>query len=97
LSPAQVLFEYKTPLRRSKEVFPTAAMHSFRFVEWCREAPVQNKIVQNEVQFGQTHWTRYFGEGITCEEAEALIARMMGAYPFPQYLPTGPALEAEVK
>ena len=60
-----------------KEVFPTATLHSFRFVEPSGERPVQNKIGQNEVQFGQAHWTRHIGEGITREEAEALIAKMI--------------------
>ena len=85
LSPAQTIIQYKIPLRRSKEVFPTSTLHSFRFVERSREVPVQNKFGQNEVQFDQYHWTRYFGSGVTREEAKALITKMTEVYPFPSY------------
>lgn len=83
LSPAQIIIEWNPRIRRSKEVFATATLHSLRFVERSGGVPVQNKIGQNEIQFGQTHWTRSFAEGVTRKEAEVLIAKMIEVYPFP--------------
>jgi hypothetical protein len=88
LSSAEMTIKYKFSPRRSKEIFPTSTLHSFHFVERSGEVPVQNKAGLNEIQFGQTHWTRYFGAGVTREEAEAIIAKMTEVYPFPRYLPT---------
>ncbi len=97
LSPAQITIEWNMRLRCSKEAFATATLHSFRFVERSGEVPVQNKIGQNEVQFGQSHWIRRIGEGVTREEAEALIAKLTEVYPFPRYLPSESATGAETK
>lgn len=80
LSPIQIAVEWNARIWRSKEVFPTAVLHSFRFVERSSEIPVQNKIGQNEIHLGQTPWTRSFAEGVTREEAEALNAKMMEFY-----------------
>lgn len=88
MSPDQTTIEWNARASRSKAALPTAILHNFRFVERSSKTPVQNKFRQNEIQVGQTHWTRSFGEGVTREEAEALIAKMNEIYPFPKHLPT---------
>jgi hypothetical protein len=95
LSPSQFVIEWNPRIRSATEVFPTAILHSFRFVERSSDVLVQNKIGQNEVQFRDTHWTHDLGTGVTRAEAEALIAKMMEVYPFPQHLQTEPATRAE--
>jgi hypothetical protein len=43
---------------------------------------------QSRVELRTDNATRSFGVGISEEEADALIAKMMEVYPFPEYLPT---------
>ena len=83
LSPTQITIEWNTRIRRLKEVFPTATVRAIRFVERTDEVAVKNKIAQNEIQFVQAQSTHHFGEGLTREEAETLIAKMTEVYPFP--------------
>lgn len=97
LSPVKTTFKWNARLRIWKDVFPSETLHSFRFVERSGEVPVQNKIGQNEIQFCDSHWTHYLGTGVSREEAEALIAKLLEAYPFPMYLPTKPAIGTEAK
>jgi hypothetical protein len=87
LNPVKTTIGWNARLGSSKDVFPTATLHSFRFVERSGDVPVQNKIGQNEVQFCDSHWTYYFGTGVTREEAQALIAKITEVYPFPVVLP----------
>lgn len=82
MTPVQLTIEWKMRLRRSKDVYPTATLHSLRFIEHSGEISVQNKLGQNEIQFGHAHWTSHFGAGVTREEAEALITKMNQVYPF---------------
>jgi len=87
LSPTKTTIKWNARLGSSTNVFPTATLHSFRFVEPAGNIPVQNKIGQNEIQFCDSHWTHYFGTGVTREEAQALIAKITEVYPFPMVLP----------
>jgi hypothetical protein len=83
LSPDQITVEWNSRLRRDKGVFPTATLRGFRFVERSDEVPLKNRLGQNEVQFVQAQSICHFGEGITREEAEALICKMVEVYSFP--------------
>jgi len=87
LNPAKFTIEWNAPLSRSTEVFPTATLQCFRFVESPGERPIQNKIGQNEIQFAQPHQTRSFGEGVTREEAEAFISKIRQVLPVPAQRP----------
>jgi hypothetical protein len=87
LSPPKTTIKWNARFGSSTDVFPTATLHSFRFVERSGNVPVQNKIGQNEIQFCDSHWTHYFGTGVTREEAQALIAKITEVYPFPMVLP----------
>jgi hypothetical protein len=83
ISPDQITVEWNSRLRRDKGVFPTATLRGFRFVERSDEVPLKNRLGQNEVQFVQAQSICHFGEGITREEAEALICKMVEVYSFP--------------
>ncbi len=77
LSAANMAIERKAVIRRSsKEVFFTAGLHNLIYVEKSGSIPVQNKIGQNEIQFGVGRGSQSFASGITREEGEALIAKM---------------------
>ena len=97
LNPVKTTIGWNARLGSSKDVFPTATLHSFRFVERSGDVPVQNKIGQNEVQFCDSHWTRFFGVGITREEAQALIAKITEVYPFPMVLPVESSVDMRAR
>jgi hypothetical protein len=83
LSPDRLMIEWNLRIRRNKSVFPTATIRGFRFVERSGKVPLKNRFGQNEVQFVQAQSTCHFGEGITREEAEALIHKIVEVYSFP--------------
>jgi hypothetical protein len=83
LSPDWITIEWNSRIRRDKDVFPTATVRGFRFIDRLGDVPLRNRIGQNEVQFVQAQSTNHLGEGVTREEAEALINKMVEIYPFP--------------
>ena len=97
LSPAQITIESSSRIQRSKEVIPNSILHSFRFVDQAGAVPVQNWLKQSEIRFEQANRTRHFAEGVTREEADAIIAKMMVVFPFPKYRNTQFATGAEAR
>lgn len=95
LSPTRIAIEWNARLWHSKEVCSTETVYSFRFADPSEGVPVQNKVGQNEIQFTSTDGTHTFGTGVTREEAEVLITKMMEVYPFPKYRPSESAAGAE--
>lgn len=89
--------ESRSPATGSREIrtFKTASLNHLRFVRYSPETkirslpgmPVRIDLRQNEIQFDRDFITYAFGTGITQEEANALIARMMEIYPFPNSPP----------
>jgi len=97
LSPAQITIVRNSRIRHWKQIAPTGNLHRMRFVEQSGQIPIQNEIGQNEIQFREANSTRFFGAGVTREEASALIAKMMEVYPFPTHLPTELTTGVEAK
>jgi hypothetical protein len=73
----------------------TAHLHDLRFAKSTRGADTLNGLRLNEIQFHYHLSTQYFATGITEKEADALIAKMMEVYSFPNYLPSESAAGVE--
>jgi len=53
------------------------------------------KQIADQLQIDRDYRTIVLANGVTKEEATALIAKMMEVYPFPKYLPTGAEASAQ--
>lgn len=84
VSPSNLTIQWKSRiwLRSKKEVYSTGDVHSLRFVEKSGKHRIQNEHGQSEIQFREDYRPLYFGTGVTSDEAQALIAKMIKVYPF---------------
>lgn len=80
LSTDSIVIDRGSPLKRSKESYPVSIIQGFSFVERSGNAPMRNKVGQNEIQFSRSNSADYFGTGITREEASALMAKVNEFY-----------------
>jgi hypothetical protein len=88
LTPAQIMIVWNIRIRHWTQTAPTVNLQSIDFIERSGKMPIQNKIGQNEIQLRGTNSILSFGEGVTREEASALIAKMMEFDPYLRHLPT---------
>jgi hypothetical protein len=69
---------------RRKKKYLTELVYDLRFADSSHRAKIRNVYRQNEIQFGEEYVTQSFAFGITEQEADALIEKMMEVYKFPK-------------
>jgi hypothetical protein len=76
--------------------FSTTEVHNFRFIPpskfWLGKSG-QMDVRTSKIQFQAGNKTHYFGEGVTQNEAQALIEQLLEVFKFPEFLsrPSTPA------
>jgi hypothetical protein len=86
LTPAEMRVEKRAlGFGLRKAISAASQLSDLRFVPSQYGLSVED---QSRVQYRMDNRTRSFGVGIGEDEADALIAKMMGVYPFPKYLQT---------
>jgi hypothetical protein len=62
--------------------FPPGQLNHLRFVVASNREEIRNEFGQSEIQIDREFRTHHFAEGITEQEADALIEKMMEVYDF---------------
>jgi hypothetical protein len=73
----------RLPWQKKETTFSTGQLHDLRFVRTTPGADIRNPYRLDEIQFEKDLLTEYMVPGITQEEADALIAKIMAVCSFP--------------
>jgi hypothetical protein len=81
----------------SKRTYATLRLHHLLYCKSRPEPTAERRAIENSVLCDVEFQTIGLFDGITEEEADALIAKMIEVYPFPKDLPAVYTAEADVR
>jgi hypothetical protein len=85
LDQSSITFQYRSfGIKRGTKKYLNEQLNNLQFISSSNREEIRNEYRQNEMQIDQDLRTHSFAEGITKQEADALIEKMMEIYTFPK-------------